>query len=131
MEKEDIKTLTDIHSLVDTFYGKIQQDDLLGIIFKQNIQDRWPEHLDKMYRFWQTILLEEYTYDGRPFPPHAHLPISELHFNQWLTIFETTVDELFKGEKAEEAKWRAQKMATMFQSKLSYIRENPNKPFLM
>jgi len=126
----DIENIEDIKLLVDTFYGKIQQDDMLGIIFNQNIQDRWPQHLEKMYRFWQTILLDEYTYDGRPFPPHAHLPISKIHFDQWLSIFESTVNSLFQGEKANEAIWRAQKMAVMFESKLDYLRNNPDKPFL-
>lgn len=128
---KDIETIEDIKLLVDTFYGRIQQDDILGIIFNQNIQDRWPEHLDKMYRFWQTILLEEYTYNGRPFPPHAHLPIQQIHFDRWLSLFTETIDRLFEGAKVEEAKWRAQKMSIMFLSKLDYIRNNPNKPLLL
>ena len=37
--KKDIENLDDIKLLVDTFYGRIQQDDMLGIIFNQNIQD--------------------------------------------------------------------------------------------
>ena len=131
MENRDIHTLEDIKKLVDTFYSKIREDDLLGIIFSQNIQDRWPLHLDKMYRFWQTILLEEYTYEGRPFPPHAHLPINKMHFDQWLSLFEATIDELFVGEKANEAKWRANKMGVMFLSKLEYIQQNPDKPLLL
>lgn len=126
----DIQHIEDIKLLVDTFYSKIREDEMLGIIFNQNIQDRWPIHLEKMYRFWQTILLDEYTYDGRPFPPHAHLPISKIHFDQWLSLFEQTVHSLFKGEKANEAIWRAQKMAMMFESKLDYIRNNPDKPLL-
>ncbi|TWR25565.1 group III truncated hemoglobin [Mucilaginibacter achroorhodeus] len=123
--KEDILSLIDIKLLVDTFYERIQKDDLLELIFNERIKDNWPEHLDKMYRFWQTVLLEEYTYGGRPFPPHAQLPIDEKHFNQWLALFTRTVDELFSGDKAAEAKWRANKMATMFQSKLAYLRNNP------
>lgn len=132
MEKRnDIQTIDDIQLLVDTFYTRIQQDDMLGIIFNQNIQDRWPQHLNKMYSFWQTILLEEPTYNGRPFPPHAHLPITKVHFDHWLSLFTETIDHLFEGPKTEEAKWRAQKMATMFLSKLDYIRDNPNKPLLL
>lgn len=127
----DIQTIDDIKLLVDTFYTDIRKDDILGIIFNQNIQDRWPQHLEKMYRFWQTILLEEYTYDGRPFPPHAHLPIGAIHFNRWLQLFSATVDTLFIGVKATEAKWRAQKMADMFQHKLTYIQNNPDKPILL
>ncbi|MGN0002786.1 MAG: group III truncated hemoglobin [Sphingobacterium composti] len=127
---KDIQDIEDIKLLVNTFYSKIREDDMLGIIFNQNIQDRWPIHLEKMYRFWQTILLDEYTYDGRPFPPHAHLPISKIHFDQWLSLFEQTVQSLFQGEKANEAIWRAQKMAVMFESKLDYLRNNPDKPLL-
>ncbi|MCA5005189.1 group III truncated hemoglobin [Sphingobacterium bovistauri] len=130
MKKEDITSLDDIKILVDSFYSRIREDDMLGIIFNQNIQDRWPQHLEKMYRFWQTILLEEYTYDGRPFPAHAHLPISKVHFDQWIALFEKTVNSLFEGEKANEAIWRAKKMAIMFESKLDYIRTNPDKPLL-
>ena len=130
MEKKDITTLDDVKLLVDTFYSNIRQDEMLGIIFNQNIQDRWPEHLAKMYKFWQTLLLGEYTYDGRPFPPHAHLPIGKQHFTQWLVLFNDTVDSLFTGEKADEAKWRAQKMAVMFQSKLDYIQNHPDKSII-
>ena len=130
MEKKDITRLEDIKLLVDTFYDRIRQDEMLGIIFNQNIQDKWPEHLSKMYRFWQTLLLNEYTYDGRPFPPHAHLPIGQQHFDHWRTLFSQTVDDLFIGEKADEAKWRAKKMAVMFQSKLDYIQNNPDKSII-
>ncbi|PLW89878.1 group III truncated hemoglobin [Mucilaginibacter sp.] len=122
--QNDILSLTDIKLLVDTFYERIQKNELLGPIFNERIKDNWPEHLDKMYRFWQTVLLEEYTY-GRPFPPHAQMPIDEQHFDQWLALFTKTVDELFTGDKAVEAKWRASKMATMFQSKLAYLKNNP------
>lgn len=123
--QQDILSLVDIKLLVDTFYQRIQTNELLGPIFNERIKNNWPEHLDKMYRFWQTVLLEKYTYNGRPFPPHAQLPIAGQHFDQWLALFTKTVDELFTGDKATEAKWRANKMATRFQSKLAYFRDNP------
>ncbi|EPB65566.1 hypothetical protein ANCCEY_15368, partial [Ancylostoma ceylanicum] len=34
-----------------------------------------------MYRFWQTILLDEHTYYGAPFPPHARMPLEQHHFD--------------------------------------------------
>ena len=121
----EILTLDDIKLLVDAFYHKVKEDELLGPIFNERIQDRWPIHLEKMYRFWQTVLLEEYTYNGRPFPPHAQLPVGPEHFTRWLALFTQTVDELFSGEKAREAKWRADKMATIFMAKIDYFRNNP------
>jgi len=115
--KTDIQTLDDVKLLVDEFYGKVRQDALLSPVFEERIQDRWPEHLGKMYQFWQTILLEENTYRGRPFPPHATLDVNESHFNKWVELFKSTIDENFEGEKAEEAKWRADKMSELFQIK--------------
>lgn len=38
--------------------------------------------------------------------------------------------ENFEGELAEEAKWRADKMAVMFISKIDYYRQNNATPLL-
>lgn len=125
---KDITTLEDIRFLVDTFYGKVREDRKLKDIFNNVIQDRWPAHLAKMYRFWQTVLLEEHTYYGSPFLPHAKLPVEKEHFDQWLTLFYATVDENFAGEKAERAKWQGQRMAEMFHYKIEYHKNNPVTP---
>jgi hemoglobin len=119
---KEIITLEDIKKLVDTFYEKVREDELIGRIFNERIQNRWPQHLEKMYTFWQTVLLGEHTYFGSPFPPHANLPISHKHFERWMQLFNQTLDELFTGEKAEEAKWRAAKMAEIFESKIEYYK---------
>lgn len=123
----DITTLDDIKLLVDTFYAKVQKDDFIGPIFNQKIGNRWPEHLEKMYRFWQTILLEVHTYSGSPFPPHKHLPVDKVHFDRWMEIFIATVDSLFTGTIAEEAKLRAKNMAEMFNYKINYFRDAGQK----
>lgn len=124
--KHDITTLSDIQFLVNTFYERVREDELIGPIFDRVVQDRWPEHLEKMYRFWQTVLLEEHTYSGSPFAPHIRLPIEKRHFDRWLSLFSETVEENFSGDKAQEAQWRAEKMAQMFQFKIDYFRNNPN-----
>lgn len=124
-EQHDILTHEDVKRLVDTFYGKVQQDPLLAPIFNERIQNRWPEHLVKMYGFWETILLGKQTYSGIPFPPHAQLPVDHTHFAEWLALFTQTVNELFTGLKATEAIWRAEKMAQMFEYKIAHYRNNP------
>ncbi|MFE3868877.1 group III truncated hemoglobin [Flavobacterium sp. LS2P90] len=118
----DIRTLEDIKLLVDTFYAKVQKDKFIGPIFNEKIGIRWPEHLEKMYRFWQTILLEVHTYSGSPFPPHKQLPVAKEHFDRWMEIFIETTDSLFIGPLAEEAKLRAKNMAEMFNYKIEYFR---------
>jgi hemoglobin len=130
-QNKDIARLEDIKILVDTFYGQVQRDDLIGPIFNGKIGDRWPEHLEKMYRFWQTILLEQHTYSGSPFPPHKHLSIDKVHFDRWMEIFTETVDILFTGAIAEEAKLRAKNMAEMFNYKINYFRDADQKGALL
>ena len=124
METKEIISLDDIKTLVDTFYEKVRTDELIGPIFNERIQDRWPQHLQKMYTFWQTILLDDHTYFGSPFPPHANLPVSHIHLEKRMELFIQTIDELFGGEKAKEAKWRAGKMAEMFESRIEYFKSN-------
>lgn len=126
--QKDLNSLENIKLLVDSFYSKIQVDELLGPIFNGVIQDNWPAHLNKMYGFWQTVLLNERAYSGSPFPPHAKLPVEKKHFEHWLELFRATIDEHFSGEKADEAKWRAEKMAEMFNYKIEYYRNNSAKP---
>src|SRR5690606_18112702 len=124
----DISDINDIRLLVDTFYGKVRVDPLIGPIFNGVIKDNWPAHLEKMYRFWQTVLLHEYTYKGAPFPPHARLPVEQKHFDAWLHLWKATIDQHFKGKLADEAKWRGDKMALMFLSKITYFRNHDSHP---
>lgn len=127
---KDIQTIEDIRLLVDQFYGAVRLDPTIGDIFNTVLNDRWPLHLEKMYRFWQTVLLDEHTYTGSPFPPHAQMPLEQKHFNAWLKLWYTTIDMFFAGAKADEAKWRGNKMATMFFSKIEYYRASNLKPLI-
>lgn len=119
MEKE-IESIDDIRLLVDSFYDRVRQDQILAPVFNEKIED-WAPHLDKMYRFWQSILLEQHTYSGAPFPKHVTLPIGQEHFHRWLSLFNETVDSLFSGNKAQEAKFRATRIADVFQFKLGLV----------
>ena len=124
---KDIESIEDIRLLVDSFYSSVREDELLSPIFNEKIGDKWPIHLAKMYSFWQTILLEEPAYSGRPFPPHAKLPVSKAHFDRWLLLFSKTINKHFEGAIANEAKWRSEKMAELFLHKIEYIKNNPNQ----
>lgn len=122
--KEDIQNIEDIKIVVNTFYGRIQKNEVLGPIFEERIGGRWEQHLEKMYRFWQTILFDEHTYSGAPFPPHATMSIDESHFIIWVQNWTGTVDEFYTGPIADEAKKRGTLMAAIFNSKLEYFKQN-------
>ena len=125
-QPREIKTIEDVKLLVDAFYAKVRRDALLAPVFEERIKD-WPPHLETITRFWETLLLGNYTYLGSPFPKHADLPVEKKHFDRWLALFSETVDENFKGEKAREAKIRAQQMGGMFLHKIEYMRSTGNK----
>ncbi len=113
--KNDINTRSDIEKLVNDFYGKVQNDQLLGPVFRHV---DWPHHLPVMYDFWSSILLGDQSYRGNPLQKHLPLPIEGKHFDQWLKLFTETVNENFAGDKAEEVKMRAESIAGIFQLKL-------------
>ncbi len=119
--KRDITDLSDVQLLVDTFYSKVRHDELIGPVFQKVVKENWQPHLEKMYRFWQSILLNEPTYSGRPFPPHIKLRIGTEHFERWVSLFEETAFELFEGERTLEAVKRAKLMGALFHSKLEHF----------
>lgn len=118
MPLPDIQSEADIKLLVDTFYQKVNEDELLNPVFNGFAHVDWSRHLPIMYDFWSSILLGSHRYHGRPFPKHMPLPIDATHFQRWMKLFEATVQELFAGPKAEEAKVRALNIATMFEYRL-------------
>lgn len=116
--KTDISTRADIEKLVNTFYEKVQADTLLAPVFSHV---DWPKHLPLMYNFWSLTLLGEPGYKNNMVQKHFSLPIRPEHFNRWLVLFNSTVNNLFAGEKAEEAKSRAYSMAIVIQAKMGLL----------
>lgn len=112
---KEIAEREDIIELVNRFYDKVKQDDLLGPVFSHV---DWPHHLPIMYSFWSSMLLGEQSYKGNPFQKHVALAITASHFERWLELFQLTVDEFFIGDKAIEVKDRARSIAGVWQYKL-------------
>jgi hemoglobin len=123
--KRDILERSDIELLVDSFYEKVQQDELIGHIFTDVAKVDWSHHLPKMYDFWETILFGQKAFKGNPMAVHFnlnnHFPLQEDHFNRWKSIFFATVDEHFEGESAEQAKVKAQSIADLMLFKISQL----------
>jgi hemoglobin len=116
--RADLQTEEDIRRLVDTFYDHVNQDDLLGPVFNQFAKVDWAHHLPKMYEFWSTVLFGSMAYKGQPFPKHLALPVERAHFTRWIALFTQTVDQLFVGAMAEQAKQKAASIANIFQMKM-------------
>lgn len=115
----DLSARPDIERLVDAFYDRVQADDLLGPIFNDIAQVDWSSHLPKMYDFWESVLFGAPAFKGNPLSVHRLLArqasMTEREFGRWLDLFRTTVDELFAGPVADEAKLRASRIAGVMQ----------------
>ncbi|QHL87751.1 sec-independent protein translocase TatC [Nibribacter ruber] len=126
--KPDITTEEDIKHLVDTFYDHVNLDELLGPVFNDFAQVDWDHHLPTMYKFWSTVLFGSMAYKGQPFPKHLAMPIERPHFTRWIHLFTQTVDELFSGEMADQAKQKAASIANIFQMKMGLFSSPLVKP---
>ncbi|MBK9329516.1 MAG: group III truncated hemoglobin [Sphingobacteriales bacterium] len=126
--KPDISARQDIDTLVKLFYDKLLQDELLRTIFQQTVLSHLEPHLTVIANFWDSILLDAAVYRGNVTEKHIALderfPLKEQEFNRWLFLWKETVDELFEGEKAEMAKFRAQSIADIMQYKIDYLNKN-------
>lgn len=84
-----------IDQLVETFYGRIRQDEILGPIFDAGIGDNWGPHLATMKDFWASVSMNAGRYSGKPVPAHMkHTAIEKEHFAIWLGLFRQTLEEL-------------------------------------
>ncbi|SIR48953.1 group III truncated hemoglobin [Pontibacter lucknowensis] len=119
--KEDIRDEQDIKLLVDSFYAKVNEDDLLGPVFNGFAKVNWEHHLPIMYSFWSSVLFGTMAYKGQPFPKHMRLPVDRQHFARWIVLFTETADELFEGDKTKELKQKATSIAQVFQMKMGLI----------
>lgn len=87
-----------VSDLVETFYGAIRADALLGPIFAERIDD-WPVHLARMKAFWRSILFNSAEFSGNPMARHIAIPgLEEQHFAHWLTLFYATLRQIEQSE---------------------------------
>jgi len=120
----DIANKEDIKIFVDEFYRRARNNNLLGEVFNSKVKhEDWPRHLERMYAFWNTVLFGQADYKGNPFSKHSGLHLSDAHFDIWISTLSEVIDNNFNGPKAEEVKWRAEKMGELFKSKLRAMKE--------
>ncbi len=122
----DIRSRQDIRYLVEEFYNKARKDSQLGSVFAAAVDDdHWPQHFERVTDFWESALFDANSYKGSTFAKHADLPIEQRHFERWLELFAATIEESYHGEVAADCIRRARTMGQLFESKIAYLRANP------
>lgn len=121
----DIESRDDLEVLVRAFYTSAFEDPVIGPVFTDVAQLDLEAHVPEITRFWETVLLGAGTYSGSVFNKHAALhtkvELTERHFDHWLRLWFGTVDERFTGEKANQAKIHALRVAQAFLQRLQGI----------
>lgn len=118
---KDIQHKQDIQYLVEVFYKSALADPLIGPVFSAaNFQIE--SHIPVMVSFWETILFDVITYKGNPMLRHLELnqsvPLLPTHFERWMNIWITTVNDNFKGPLADKAIIRAKSIAQLMEYKM-------------
>lgn len=121
--KPDITSRADIETLIVLFYEKVKKDTTIGFIFTDVVKMNWEHHIPVIVDFWETILLDNPVYKKNAMEVHydlnKKLPLKKEHFESWLNLFFSTLDELFEGEVVTLAKTRAKSIADIMLFKMS------------
>ncbi|WP_135081346.1 group III truncated hemoglobin [Terasakiella sp. SH-1] len=98
--------------MLNAFYDEVQKDELIGPIFIKKIgttEEDWAPHMDRVVKFWCSVLLNTKEYGGGFMIKHAALPKLEMeHFKRWMEIFMRTVPEHFETSQSVEITIKAQ-----------------------
>ncbi|MTI22744.1 group III truncated hemoglobin [Fulvivirga sp. RKSG066] len=123
MQKRTITNRSDIEFLVERFYHRALKNEVIGHFFNEVVKLDLEHHIPVICDFWETTLLGNRNYLGNPMDKHLSLNkkanLTAHHFDEWLSLWNGTVDEHFVGKKAQEAKVRANQIAKLMQFKIS------------
>jgi hemoglobin len=120
--KKQLDTREDVELLVNTFYSKVKQDDLLSPIFNNAEYFSWETHIPIMVNFWETLLLDTASYSGNTMQKHIALnrrtPLTPQLFDRWKLLFYSTLDELFEGDNVIKARKKVEGISGLMRLKL-------------
>ena len=105
-------TEAELAALVDSFYAKVREDDMIGPLFNAAVHD-WPEHLEKLTAFWSSVMLTSGRYKGNPVAAHLKHAgaIRPEMFDRWLMLWRETAAERLAPEAAELIRAKADRIA--------------------
>jgi hemoglobin len=129
MERKLLDNRGAIELLINAFYSKVKQDELLGPIFNDAQNFSWETHIPVMIDFWETLLLGTDSYRGNAMRKHMDLhrrsPLTTEHFDQWKKLFYETLEEIFEGPGVIEARKRVESIGGLMQYKLQELKNTP------
>ena len=126
---KDIENRSDIELLLNRFYTKVFEDDLISHFFKEVVPLDLETHIPVIADFWESVLLDAKGYRKNVMEVHLNISqkskIEKKHLDRWAKLFTETVNDLFEGHRATIAKQRAASIVTMMNIKINH--PNPLK----
>ena len=120
---KDITNREAIFKIVSRFYTKAMKDETIGMYFTEIAQLDLEVHLPKIVSFWEVMLFGTGDYRGNPmrehFPLNRAQAMERKHFDRWIELWTETIDALYKGKNATEAKTRASHIANLMAFKMA------------
>ena len=118
-----------VDRLVDAFYAKVLDDEMLAPIFTEIAAVDLEQHLPTIKSFWRKMLFGHRDYRrnmvARHVAVHARQPLGPHHFERWLALFTAALDEHFAGPYAERARQLAHTIAANL---AHYLRTGTGRP---
>lgn len=118
----DLATRTDVHDLVVRFYREVVFDPVLEPVFDEVAQTDWSTHIPKLVDYWCRVLLGEPGYEGVVLTAHRHVHDVEAfrveHFDRWYELWVQSIDAVWEGPVAEQAKAHARRIGGVLAHKL-------------
>ncbi|GLP80955.1 group III truncated hemoglobin [Mycobacterium antarcticum] len=119
----DLACRADVEALLVRFYGRVLVDDILAEPFAQIRMAGLQSHLPVMVDFWQTVLFHAGLYQGSAVLAHQVVhdghALTAAHFLRWLTLWDSTIDQMYQGQNAERAKIQASRIARAMHRRLT------------
>lgn len=120
----DIENRGNIEVVINAFYRKAFEDELIGFFFTEVVPLNLESHLPVITDFWESILFGNHHYRKNVMEIHRNIhqlsSIDKKHLDRWVQLFTKTVDELFEGRYATLMKHRAVSIATLMDIKLNH-----------
>jgi len=119
----DIEKRADIETIVEAFYSRALDDDLIQHFFLEVARIEWDVHIPIICNFWDSILLGSNNYKANAMIKHIDLhqksPLSKEHFERWIQLWEKTVRTFYQGPIADTAILKAKQIGGLMQHKIS------------
>lgn len=123
--KPDVSNKADIELVVRAFYQKIKTDLVIGDFFTSVFPVNWETHIPLMCAFWESVLFFTGDYEGNPIETHQRIHLQKAttpaHFQQWIIVFDATVNQFFEGANAEKMKQHTKAIAAIMMKKIHTV----------